>query len=347
MRARPAAGIFMALTRRCPLACEHCSTNSLVSSEEFPEELFYGFVKTFTPENKPDVILLTGGEPLLRPKLVIDITEWAHSIGTTVCLISGMFFANQKEIPPLITQALSGVDLFTASLDYYHEKQVPRKAVFRVLHQLLDQGKDVSLQIVGLNEHDSYLADVTKDVIENFGNRVPMFVSQVGDVGRAKNWLNKQHLNANIDINPEPCAMSSWPVISFDGTIVACCNQDVINGPVPSHLRLGHAAVDDWKTVRERLVNSEFLRAIRLFGPEYLAEQYGSERGKCDGYCSTCYKLSEDPVISNRIEPLMKRSTMDFVEEKVLLFQQQRHYGIPNYAHLVSVGYKSRREEIQ
>ena len=34
LRPVPGAALFLAVTRRCPLSCAHCSTNSMLSSEE-------------------------------------------------------------------------------------------------------------------------------------------------------------------------------------------------------------------------------------------------------------------------------------------------------------------------
>ncbi|MCU4943046.1 radical SAM protein [Bacillus cereus] len=343
LRVQPAAGVYMSLTRRCPLSCEHCSTNSSLNSEEHPEEMFYRFIKTFTPDNKPNILFLTGGEALLRPKLVIELTELAHSVGTAVCLISGMFFAKQNEIPSIISRAIDGVDLFLASLDFYHEKQVSRMAVFRTLTQLLDQGKDVGIQAVGLNEQDPYLEDLITDVIKNFGTRVPLLISQVGAIGRASDWkdIDKRPINSDIDNEPNPCIVSSWPVIGFDGTITACCNQKVIDGPPPQHLRIGHAAIDNWEKVRSHFMNSSILRAIRLFGPQYLANQYDSKGATCDGYCSTCKKFSESPEVVQKVNSFMARPTMDLIEEKILQLQQEDlRYGIEKYTHLTELGYK-------
>lgn len=45
LRSTPAAGLFQSLTRRCPLTCAHCSTNSLMTSEEYAERIFLRFVE--------------------------------------------------------------------------------------------------------------------------------------------------------------------------------------------------------------------------------------------------------------------------------------------------------------
>ena len=315
LRPVPAAGLYLTLTRRCPLSCAHCSTNSMMSSEEHSEDIFLGFVKSFTPINRPDVIVLTGGEALVRPALVRQITEHAHAVGAKVILASGMFFARQPEVPRPIREAIADIDLFIASLDVFHEQQVSRAAVFRVLRELLDRGQDVCIQVVGLNANDPYLLEVIGDIRGFFEDRVPVMVAQVGAIGRAKAWLNQEEHRPDLHVEPMPCSTAGWPVVGFDGTVVGCRNQHVVDGPPPAHLRLGHTAVDDWATIRERHLTSTLMRAICVFGPEYIAEQYGSEKMTCDGYCATCAKLSDEPEIARQLEPVMARPTMRFIEE--------------------------------
>lgn len=346
LRGVPAAGLFLSLTRRCPLSCAHCSTNSMLTSEEYAEDVFLRFVATFTPTSRPEILMLTGGEALLRPRLVQALVEQAHAVGTRVFLISGMFFARQETIPPAILRAIAPVDHFSASLDIFHEREVSRAAVLRTLRRLYDQGKDISLHVVGLDAEDPYLVEVTGDIQRTFDNQVPVWVNAVHPVGRAKQWLKEpEHTPTRlVDFAPDPCASAGWPVVAYDGTVVACCNQAVVDGPVPAHLRLGHTTVDSWATIRERMRESPLLRAIRVFGPQHIAQQHGAGRIACDGYCETCYRLAGHPAVAERLAPIMSRPTMRFVEAQVATLQGERaQYGVAEYKHLVTLGYTPER----
>ncbi|MFE3939673.1 radical SAM protein, partial [Streptomyces goshikiensis] len=66
LRPVPCGGLLVALTRRCPLSCAHCSTNSsmTVSGEPDPEHLLR-FIGSCGAEVPPEVGMLTGGEPLV------------------------------------------------------------------------------------------------------------------------------------------------------------------------------------------------------------------------------------------------------------------------------------------
>jgi len=359
LRTMPAAGLYLSLTRRCPLSCAHCSTNSMMSSEEQGAESLIRFVSTFTPSTRPDLVYLTGGEALLRPRLVRTITEICHAVGTKVCLLSGMFFAREDSIARQLDQTIAMVDHFTASLDIFHEQQVSRSAVLRVLRTFVDRGQDVSIQIAGLNENDAYLRAATNNIREYFADQVPMLVTYIKPIGRGKQWLSAQQITKRkhqsiatpvVEVSPSPCAVASWPVVTFNGSIVGCCNQDLVDdvdGEIAPHLQFGHVATSDWPSVHERYLHSTLMRAIRIFGPEYTMSQYGSGKETCDGYCSTCFKLSRDSEIPTHLQPLLARPTMQFVEEKIIQLQREHfvaNYGASFYADLAQLGYASKEE---
>ncbi len=342
LRQVPAAGLYLSLTRRCPLSCAHCSTSSSVDSEEYAASPFVRLVDSFTPTCRPEVLVLTGGEPLVRAKLVRDLTERAHAVGTRVVLASGMFFARQAVVPRLLDETIGAVDHLTASLDIYHEQQVARADVFRVLHAVLDRGQDASFCVVGLNEQDPYLLDLTDAIRREFDDRIPILVNLVGAVGRAREWLESTtSVSSPAAAEAVPCDMAAWPVVSYNGTVVACCNQDAIDGPTPAHLRVGHAASDDWATLRQRYAASSPLRAIRAFGPMYIADRYAEGAVACDGYCSTCLRLSDAPRLAERLDPVMNRAAMRMFEDEVTRLQQDRfvdRHAPPAFVHLARLG---------
>ncbi|MEW1718238.1 radical SAM protein [Streptomyces sp. NPDC093109] len=364
-RSTPGGGVMLALTRRCPLSCRHCSTNSMLSSEQHAESVFEGFVETFTPQERPDFVLMSGGEVLLRPALVERIALRARESGARSHILSGMFFARQPGIPDRLRRAIDAVDHFSASLDVFHEEEVPRAAVLRVLKQLADEGKDVSLQVVGLDEDDPYLAEVTDDIRTTLEDRVPVWVSLVGNVGRASEWLPAPGGAATPGdatgptpvaggpphpAPPSPCEMAAWPLVAFDGTVVACCNQNVVDGlggRLPAHLRLGDARTDSWRTVIERQRSRHLLRGIRAFGPTYLAERTGAEPGSCTGYCTTCFTLSADPATADAAAALMDRPGTRVLETRIAELVSgggpeglARRFGTHRYADLMLLGYQ-------
>jgi pyruvate-formate lyase-activating enzyme len=346
LRAVPAAGVSLALTRRCPLSCAHCSTRSTLTSEEGRAATFRRFVSSFRPDDRPEVMAMSGGEAFLRPKLVLELAELAREAGSRPTALSGMFWAKARRIPAPIKRAIDALDHFSVSLDAFHEREVERHDVYRVLDTLLSQGMDVSIHLVGLGPDDPYLAERTAEIHRVFDGRVPMLVNGVNAVGRAKDWLEPAALAATPDApGADPCTLAAWPLVAFDGTIVACGNDDVVDGPAPAHLRLGPADTTPWPEVRRRTVTSSLIRAIRTYGPLHVAAAYGEGAVECNGYCTTCQRLSTAPELEPRVAAAMATPGAAVLEQRVVALETNagpvsfaRRFGMPAYAELVMLG---------
>ncbi|MEV1169930.1 radical SAM protein [Nonomuraea sp. NPDC049784] len=354
LRFRPVPGsaVYLGLTRRCPLTCRHCSTNSLISSEEHDAGLFLGFADTFTAEDHPEIVLMSGGEALLRPRLVRDIARRASSVGTRSYVASGMFFARTGKIPRLIQEAIDEVDHFAASLDVFHEEEVPRSAVLKILRRLVDAGKDVSLQLVGMSDDDPYLAEATAEARDVLEDRVPMLVGLVGASGRAAEWMPDRRTLTHLPLSAtaDPCGVAAWPIVTFDGTVIACCNQAVVDQGrnAPAHLKLGHSATDTWQTIRSRSRASATLRAVRTIGPRMIAQDAGLSPPA--EQCAACYALSaEDP--QRKAVDLVERpgfAAMELGVQQILSsggpVGYARRYGSARYADMVTLGYRPQEQ---
>jgi pyruvate-formate lyase-activating enzyme len=346
----PAAGIFVTLTRRCPLACAHCSTNSMLSSEQQAADPFEQFAATFTAADHPGLVWFTGGEPLLRPGLVRSLAARCQAVGAATAMITGGYFARESgKVSSALWGALTAVDHVVFSLDAFHERQVPRRAVFAVVRKLLEAGRDVSFQLVGTGADDRYLAGLTSGIRQAFDDRVPMLVARLAAVGRAKNLLElPAPCGGPRGQSADPCTMAAWPVIAFDGTIIACCNQEAVDGPPPDHLRLGHAAEISWPELAARVRRDAVLQALRVVGPEYLAA--AGRTGPLDGrYCGTCHQLPRRPGALAAAAAMAARPTFATVAEQVVSMQVAAGahgfasvYGISEYAGLVMLGHPGR-----
>ena len=289
--------------------------------------MFVRFVDTFTVDDHPEVLAISGGEAFLRPALLRDLAERAALVGCKTAALSGMFWAKDRRIPPPIKRAIDALDHFSCSLDVFHEREVKRADVYRALDTLLAEGKDVSLHLVGLDADDPYLVERTEEIRERFDDRVPMLVNGVSAMGRAAEWHEDEPPEPSTQASP--CTLAAWPLVAFDGTVVACGNEDVVDGPAPAHLRLGHANADGWPAIRARSQTSAMLRAIRTFGPEYLLARHGSETISCNGYCQTCRQFSDDPGFVERVEAYMDTPSGAIMEENVLAME--RHTGVTSF----------------
>lgn len=320
LRPVPSAGLLLTVTGRCPLHCAHCSTASTMASREPDAGRLLRFIGSFDATHHPGVLMLTGGEPLLRPGLTAELATKARAAGTRSALLTGAYFAAaggsertglgrtgsrrtgspRAAIPEAVMRAITAVDHFSVSVDAFHEREVPRANAFAVVRQALDAGVACSFHVVGHGPDDPYLADVTTGIRRTFGNRVPMLVNSLRPVGRAASWAAARSAAVPGPRRVLPCSMAAWPVVAADGTVLACCNQDAVDRrPAPAHLTVGHVAQDDWATVSERVRSSPVLRMIRTVGPSHLRDRYGAATGDGPrpGYCAGCRALGEHPEV--------------------------------------------------
>lgn len=343
LRTVPAAALCLGLTQRCPLSCRHCSSNSTLGLADLSEAPFRRIVGSFTEQSHPDLVVMSGGEALLKADLVRWIGETSRRVGTSTQVISGMYFARERRIPTAVRRAIDAVDHLSASLDVFHEEEVPRASVLRILRELADEGKDLSVHLVGLDDEDPYLAEAVADIREQLDDRVPIAVNHVGPLGRAAEWLDHAVAPLPWRPGPEPCMLASWPLVRYDGTVLACCKQSVIDMPVvPHHLMLGHAGVDSWDTIKHRALSRDLLRVIRVVGPRSVRPE---PAGSTCGYCQTCYELGDDPEAARSAERLMAQPAMALVERTALRMLREsgpeefvRTYASSRYADLVGIG---------
>jgi hypothetical protein len=325
-RAVPGAGVTMELTRRCPLHCAHCSTSSTMSSPSGADAPFLRLVQTFREHEPPDVLVLSGGEPLLRPGLVKQLADLAHASGVHVSLISGMYFAGGNPPAP-IHEALQSVDLVTASVDRFHDAEVPRRRVLAILGDLVEQGINVSLQVTVDGPDDPYLTSLLED--PHLPLNTPLFVSRVAAVGRGRAVVASGPDGGFA--GPSQSAPAAWPVVTWDGRIVAC-SEPVVDEPTPEHLLLGDASVDAWGDALRRLRTSALLRSIHTNGSLGTAGRAGRP---CRGYCPTCTGLHG---VTPEIPAVMERIAVDTQVESCAVAYAAR-FGVPEHAWLVERGF--------
>ena len=72
--------------------------------------MFLRFVDTFTVDDHPEVLAISGGEAFLRPALLRDLAERAAAVGCKTAALSGMFWAKDRRIPPPIKRAIDALE---------------------------------------------------------------------------------------------------------------------------------------------------------------------------------------------------------------------------------------------
>ncbi|GID90774.1 radical SAM protein [Amorphoplanes digitatis] len=352
LRPVPGAGVLITLTQRCPLRCAHCSTASTMAGAQPAAADLSALVDSFA-QCPPGVMMLTGGEPMLRPGLVLDLARRARAAGTRSAVLTGAFFAAADPPPARLLAAATAVDHFSVSIDAFHEREVRREHVYALLRRVLDAGTPVSLHAVGGGPDDPYLAGLVARTRAVFGDAVPMLVNTVRAVGRAAAWAAARPPEPDPD-RVLPCAMAAWPVVAADGAVLACCHQETVDRrPAPAHLLLGRLGIDDWAAIRARCLASPALRMIRAVGPVHLVGRFGTRPGPpSGGYCGTCRSLGERPGVLAAVGAAAAGRLGELLDEHAARIQVEagpvalmRRHGCAAYAELVAPSRQSHRTE--
>lgn len=293
-RATACAGVFLAITRQCPLTCAHCSTRS---GPDLPPARHHDALLDFVreigqAERPPRHVLFTGGEPFLHPQLLVELSEHAHRWGGLAHAITGGFFARASRLPIAIREAIKALDSISLSWDRYHEEFVTETDFLKMVEQVCEIGPVVSLQVT-LERGDDSLA---KRLLAHLPN-VEVLVSYLGAKGRARD-AGATLVGASAD---SPCTVAAWPVVSYTGAILACCNQDAVDeapSDVPAHLLLGQLGATSWAEVVQRRLASRALRCIETMGPAVLMDSddvSGRVAGTSHDRCTACRGLRAGP----------------------------------------------------
>lgn len=107
----------LALTYKCNLKCKfcyagcNCTTNPSGSAEEMSENECKAVIKSIYSDAKVPSISFTGGEPTLKPQLLLECVRYAKRLGMRVNLIS-----NGTKIDQALVKSLSKAGLDSAQI---------------------------------------------------------------------------------------------------------------------------------------------------------------------------------------------------------------------------------------
>ena len=107
--------VFLAITKKCPLACEHCfEWEALNQKEKLTLPDLHALVKTFQDKNVTQ-IFFSGGEPMLRVQDLLKVIPAARP-GTDFWVITSGFNFTLDNARKLKQAGLTGVSI---SLDHF------------------------------------------------------------------------------------------------------------------------------------------------------------------------------------------------------------------------------------
>ena len=290
------ASVAVMLTRRCNMACTHCSVEShpklkLQPSEEEIRQRVVALV-----DSGVKAFQFTGGEPLLRQPLLLEMLEIARNAGAACAVFSNGFWGKKPEVAERTFDALraAGMTRLALSYDRFHAEFQGPEPLLNILEVAKRRDWPVRVTITRTaDEHD------LETLVAPFHGQSHAEVRfyDVQPVGAARNLSDKMRSElAGF------CSACSQATITDDGRMIAC------NGPSyfeseDSPLSIGKiAAPSQVGQLLDQHGNDPILETIRVEGPlrlkEILEQLPGFEnfsKSSYGGMCELCLHITRDP----------------------------------------------------
>lgn len=289
-------GVALMLTRRCNIACGHCSVESnprlaMGPTEAQVLERLDKLLASGTPS-----IILTGGEPMLREPLVMEAIARCRRAGTISALVSNGFWGRQRAAAEAKLDALfgAGLDILTLSWDRYHAEHLGAECVEHIARAAHARDRPVQVSVTRGREEEPAL-EALRALGDELGN-VELRLYDIQPVGLAR----------ELELRGETegfCAGAAIPAVGDDGRVTTCNGPSYFMGD-DSPLVLGQIDRDDPQALLTQHRDDPYLDAIRLEGPARMLAALrtlpGFEdtpvRDRYAGICAICHQLASDPA---------------------------------------------------
>ncbi len=181
-RQPPGPVVIWNLARRCNLTCKHCY--SISADRDFPGELSTAEVYTVMDDLKAfgvPVLILSGGEPLLRPD-IFDISRRAKAMGFYVGLSTNGTLIDESLIAPIADIGYDYVGISIDGIRETHDRFRRKEGAF-----------DLSMRAVRLCREAGIKVGLRFTLTQDNAHELPALLQLVEDEGIDKFYLS--HLN--------------------------------------------------------------------------------------------------------------------------------------------------------
>ncbi|MED3997954.1 4Fe-4S cluster-binding domain-containing protein [Peribacillus frigoritolerans] len=313
IRSTPGRSLLLFITDRCPVGCEHCSVDSRPNSATIRDsELFESIVEGICYDEKLSMVGISGGEPFVERKGLTLAVNRLVSAGKDIVLYTSGVWA-RSIIPQWIRDVLALVNCVFLSTDAFHNKTVNDDQFVLAARTLAEEGVWIIVQVLNIPE---MVARAEELLCRAFGkdyrelaeiNLVPPL-----PYGRGKEIFN---LGTNREGDEfGPCKSLAAPVVRYDGTISACCNEQVIMGLGPNRLRKRCSSGSDLKKALKDISEDPLFNVMNELGvgtltyhPKFseLAHQ------QFPSICKLCWAIQQDALpLGDRSDRLLTSISM-------------------------------------
>lgn len=296
LRDSPLATMGVFLTPACPVQCAHCAVGAFPDP---PVEPGVSFLRRIEEMGRIPALVaaaVTGGEPFHELDLLKKVVETFRLNGKRVVVYTSGYWGKAEGIHRVLP-VLDLIDGLVVGVDLFHRARIPDADLANALRCAADRGIWIAAQVIDGIQDGAHLEYALSIFHSAFGPEWARTVTLVRTVPspscRAGNLDSFRLYRGSAE---GFCSGLNGPTLLRDGTLAACCNEDVVLGKGPGVFR-----VEDQGTLSdsvELLEGRPPLNYLKRLPPAVLLSlaaqcaRTGS-RVQAGRLCEACWKFVE------------------------------------------------------
>ncbi|MEV1169931.1 radical SAM protein [Nonomuraea sp. NPDC049784] len=294
------------LTDRCPVGCAHCSVDSRPDSPRIRDFRLFEQVVEGLCASSYGLIGISGGEPFIERRGLSYATERLRDAGKDVSIVTSGVWATSADPPEWIKKVIRRCGCLILSTDVFHAAALPDQRFIQAARAIAGQDVWIVTQVVDDEKAGALATGLLERALgKEWADHAEILRVPLLPYGRAADLF--QPIATTPGRRFGACHLVRSPVIRYDGSTSACCNEAVILGRGPSALRRQCDDADELITAFAEFDRHALLRAVGDVGPGVLTldprlHDLADRRFK--SICDLCWEMvdrlgdrADDPLI--------------------------------------------------
>ena len=224
--------IAILLTENCNARCKMCcDSRGLVKGKTLSIDELDIILHNISQCNEIDVIGITGGEPMLYPKLIKYITDYDYGRKVSVTIKTNGFWGyNRSKAEDFIKENKNKVSFISLSYDGFHKEFIPIESIRNIIELCAQYG--INTDVVGCFLNDGIQPGDILNELGDSGYYTKFCYQPVIQTGSAKHFEEEKLVKL---LNTEKIEIRCIGVINPDILInpylqvFPCCSQVIEN----------------------------------------------------------------------------------------------------------------------
>ncbi len=311
--------LIVQITAQCPLECAHCSVSSgPARTEQFSTDELTALIHDIADDKRTELVVLSGGEPFLKPKRLAAVLEAIHANGLKAGITTSASWARTEERARQMLESLKYevISELAFSADRHHLPFLSLDHVRNGINAALSLGIAVNAFICLDSEEDDFLDRFRAKMGPEIMERISVRLANTHVAGRAAQRSEFEAIHRPVpfeELADQVCNSPAAPAITPDGRMMACCGDNMSDAENWPALQLGDIRKDDYGAMLDKADSDPLIQAMRVFGPKHLAG-VAIEAGALDpptadsrNICDICRRAVTDERALTAVREWLKR----------------------------------------